>query len=139
MIHTQRLRLRPFTMSDLDGFVAYRKEPDVARYQSWSEEFTEEDGRAFIESVSSTPFGTPGAWVNLAIEHVSTKRLIGDVAHRREPDGTGAEIGFTLSTAAQGQGHATEAVGALCTLSLESVRTRLRNPKPLLANTTRAT
>ncbi len=33
---TERLRLRPFEAADLPAFVAYRRHPDVARFQSWS-------------------------------------------------------------------------------------------------------
>jgi RimJ/RimL family protein N-acetyltransferase len=32
---TQRLVLRRFGPEDLDAFVAYRSDPEVARYQSW--------------------------------------------------------------------------------------------------------
>ena len=34
-IVTERLRLRPFQVEDLEAFVAYRGDPEVARYQSW--------------------------------------------------------------------------------------------------------
>jgi RimJ/RimL family protein N-acetyltransferase len=34
-ILTKRLRLRPFQADDLPAFVAYRREPEVARYQAW--------------------------------------------------------------------------------------------------------
>ncbi len=34
---TSRLRARAFTAADVDAFVAYRADPDVARYQSWSD------------------------------------------------------------------------------------------------------
>jgi RimJ/RimL family protein N-acetyltransferase len=32
---TQRLVLRRFRPEDLDAFVAYRSDPETARYQSW--------------------------------------------------------------------------------------------------------
>jgi len=34
-IVTERLSLRPFRVDDLAAFVAYRSDPEVARYQSW--------------------------------------------------------------------------------------------------------
>ncbi len=34
-IETARLRLRRFAEADLPAFIAYRNDPDVARYQSW--------------------------------------------------------------------------------------------------------
>ena len=33
VLHTPRLMLRRFTVADLDAFVAYRAEPEVARYE----------------------------------------------------------------------------------------------------------
>ena len=47
---TPRLRARAFTLADLDEFVAYRADPDVARYQSWSD-YTAGAGRALIASM----------------------------------------------------------------------------------------
>ena len=118
MIVTTRLRLRPFTMADLDALLAYRRDPEVARYQSWSETFSEADGRAFIEAVSSTPLGTPNEWVNYVIER--TGAVIGDVGLRVGSEG--AQIGFTLSRTHQGHGYAAEAVEALCDFALQRCR-----------------
>ena len=35
MLTTERLVLRRFRPEDLDAFVAYRSDPQVARYQGW--------------------------------------------------------------------------------------------------------
>ena len=42
-IVTSRLLLRPFRAEDLGAFVAYRSQPDVARYQSWDSSFSMTD------------------------------------------------------------------------------------------------
>ena len=47
---TARLRARSFSAADVDAFVGYRANPDVARYQSWSD-YTLERGEAFVGSL----------------------------------------------------------------------------------------
>jgi len=42
-IATERLILRAFQADDLEAFVAYRSDPEVARYQSWDPTYF--DGR----------------------------------------------------------------------------------------------
>jgi len=39
-IVTERLSLRPFRVDDLAAFVAYRSDPEVARYQSWDSTYS---------------------------------------------------------------------------------------------------
>jgi RimJ/RimL family protein N-acetyltransferase len=123
-ITTARLRIRPFIADDLGALLAYRRDPEVARYQSWSETFTEAEGRAFIDAVTRTPFGTPGAWINLGIELTATRELLGDVAFRVASDGSAGEIGFTLAREQHGRGYASEAVGAFCDFALRTLPLR---------------
>ena len=47
ILETDRLKLRPFQMSDLDPFVAYRSDPEVARYQGWDAPYPVEKSRRF--------------------------------------------------------------------------------------------
>ncbi len=47
-LETSRLRLRHFTDSDLPAFMAYRNDPEVARYQSW-EGISEPEAHAFLQ------------------------------------------------------------------------------------------
>lgn len=42
---TSRLIARPFTDEDLEPFVAYRQDPEVARHQGWSD-YTLEEGHS---------------------------------------------------------------------------------------------
>ena len=110
---TPRLRVRPFIAGDLDAFVAYRADRDVARYQSWSD-YTREQGRALIESMRGSRPGTPGDWYQFALEERTDKVLVGDLAlqvNQSEP--REAEIGFTLAPGQQGRGYGTEALQAL--------------------------
>jgi aminoglycoside 6'-N-acetyltransferase len=108
-IATPRLILRPFAAGDLAALLGYRRDPEVARYQSWWPDFSEAEGRAFLSHVAAHQLGE-AEWVNLAV--TLGGEVIGDVGLcRRGPDE--AELGFTFSRAYQGRGLAREAVAAL--------------------------
>jgi RimJ/RimL family protein N-acetyltransferase len=105
-----RLRLRRFREADLPFFCRYRADPEIARYQSWSD-FTEADGRRFFDDQSKLDPDTPGAWFQFAIELRSTGEMVGDCAlHTLATDARQAEIGFTLASHCQRQGYAAEAL-----------------------------
>ncbi len=109
-LETTRLRLRHFKDSDLPLFIAYRNDPEVARYQSW-EGISEPEARAFIQEQKKIQPGVPGQGFQIALELKATGVLIGDCYFTiNQLDKRQAEIGFTLSRAYQGQGFATEAV-----------------------------
>jgi RimJ/RimL family protein N-acetyltransferase len=109
-LETTRLRLRHFVDSDLLAFMAYRNDPEVARYQSW-ESMNEPEARAFIQKQQEIQPGIPGQGFQIAIELKETGILIGDCYFiMNELDNCQAEIGFSLSRAYQRQGFATEAV-----------------------------
>lgn len=108
---TPRLVLRPFRPDDLASFVAYRSEPDNARYQGWDAPFPAEAGARFIAEMMLQTVDEPGSWRQIAIERKADGVLIGDCAlHFLADAPRQAEIGFTLARAAQGHGYATEAV-----------------------------
>jgi RimJ/RimL family protein N-acetyltransferase len=112
-LETGRLIIRRFLPDDLDSFVAYRADPDVARFQSW-ENFTLTAGIAFIAEMARQHPDTPGEWFQFAIELKSAGRMIGDCAlHAFADRRTEAEIGFSIASAYQGRGYAGEAVAGL--------------------------
>ena len=111
-LESERLVLRRFADSDLEPFLAYRNDPEVARYQSW-DSYTEREATAMIEEMKSLQPGTPGEWFQFAIESKETGALLGDCALRVEEDGRQAEVGFTLAREHQGRGYASEAVSRL--------------------------
>jgi RimJ/RimL family protein N-acetyltransferase len=107
---TRRLQARRVHLDDLDPFVAYRSDPEVARYQSWSD-YTVEQGRALITSQQGIDPGIPGAWYQIALESRGDGGLVGDLAlHVSFGDRRLAEIGFTLARSFQGKGLAGEAL-----------------------------
>lgn len=109
-IETPRLSIDRFQLADAPVLAAYRSDPDVARWQSWSAPYSEEQATAFIESMADSEVGRPGDRINLAIRNGG--EVIGDVyLHVLADTPHVAEIGITLAGDAQGQGLATEALG----------------------------
>ena len=109
-IESERLILRRFEDSDVTPFVAYRKDPEVARYQSW-DPCDEQEAKAIIRETGAARVGVPGEWFGFAIESKEAGTLIGDCALRiDEHEPYRAEVGFTLAREYQGRGFASEAV-----------------------------
>lgn len=119
---TARLDVRRFTRADVAAFSAYRADPDVARYQSWSD-FSVDQGRALVESMRHVELGTPGEWYQLALEDRSRRVLVGDLASKVSAvEPREMEIGFTLAREQQGRGYATEALQGLLDHALFEMR-----------------
>jgi RimJ/RimL family protein N-acetyltransferase len=110
-IPTQELVLRAFRDDDLDEFLAYRNDPEVARFQDW-EGISREAALAFLRRNAQSSLGPPGQWQQIAIALNSSDRLIGDIGLFRRGDGS-AELGFTLARRHQGLGLAREALAGL--------------------------
>lgn len=122
ILETQRLKLRPFQKSDLTPFVAYRSDPEVARYQGWDAPYPVEKAVAFIEEMAQSTPGTNGNWYQFAVELQETGAMIGDCAfHTLAQDNRQAEIGFSFARSYQGFGYATEAVNRLLTYLFEAL------------------
>jgi RimJ/RimL family protein N-acetyltransferase len=112
-LESDRLILRRFTGADLPTLLAYRNDPEIARYQSW-ESFSEDEAQAFLQEQQALEPGTPGKWFQFAMELKSSEVLIGDCALHVDKQGQQGEIGFTLARQHQGSGFATEAVSRVC-------------------------
>lgn len=112
-IETARLRVRRFGDGDLPAFLAYRNDPEVARYQSW-QVTSEEQARDFFAYLHGAEPGRPGNGFQFALALRADNRLIGDVYLRLlDYDERQAEIGYTLARAWHGQGYAGEGVRAV--------------------------
>lgn len=110
---TARLRVRRFGRDDVPAFVAYRADPEVARFQSWSD-YTEHLGIALIESMQGAEPGVPGEWYQFALADRTSGWLVGDLALKVDEDEPRvAEVGFTIAPEHQGKGYAAEALEAM--------------------------
>lgn len=108
-----RLTLRAFTMADVQAFLAYRNDPDVARYQSW-ESCSPAEAMRLVVDQHGKDAGAPGEWRQIAIALRETDALIGDCALKvHAPEGQQAIFGITLAQSHQGQGYAYEALACL--------------------------
>jgi RimJ/RimL family protein N-acetyltransferase len=113
-IVTERLRLRRFQADDLPAFVAYRSEPEIARYQSWDATYSLADAERFLASQAGVEFGAQGEWVQVAVIDRLSETLCGDCAVRVISDQPAtAEVGVTFAPDRQGFGLATEALAAV--------------------------
>lgn len=126
-LETPRLILRRLRPEDAAAFAAYRNDPEVARYQSWSAYDLEAATALILDQRSAVP-GTPGTWFQFALERRADGVLVGDCGLRtEESDPKRGELGFTVARAHQRHGYAREAVSrvldhAFGALGFEAVR-----------------
>jgi RimJ/RimL family protein N-acetyltransferase len=120
---TDRLLIEPLAVADTAEFVAYRSDPNVARWQSWPPSYTEADARALIEKQPASDLPEPGEWIQLALHDARRRMLHGDVAvHVSSDQPDTFEVGVTLATASQGQGLGAEAVTQVLSYLFEESR-----------------
>jgi RimJ/RimL family protein N-acetyltransferase len=120
-IETARLILRRFRESDLASFMAYRNDPEVARYQSW-ESITRRDAMHFIAEQSRREPGVVGKWFQFAAESKGDGILAGDCALLLLKSAPRiGEIGYTFARAYQGNGLATEAARAVIDYAFDTL------------------
>lgn len=104
------LIIRPFSLNDLTAFTAYRADPNVARYQSWTD-YHYQDALSLFNSTHYQDFAKAGQWYQLAISD-QHELLMGDLAVHFIDDSQ-VEVGFTIAPAFQGQGIAAQALTRL--------------------------
>ena len=111
---TKRLSIEPLALPDLEPFVKYRQDPAIARYQSWDESYSLDQGLALIQSQAGVLLPEKGEWLQLGLHDRHSGQLIGDVAiHFLADQSDCYELGFTVAKECQGLGYAKEAVEKL--------------------------
>ncbi|HYL58536.1 MAG TPA: GNAT family N-acetyltransferase [Candidatus Acidoferrales bacterium] len=120
-LESPRLLIRRFRESDLASFMAYRNDPEVARYQSW-ESITRIEARKFIAQQIRNRPGVPGRWFQFAVELKDGGALAGDCAlHVMKSAPRIAELGYSFARAYQHRGFATEAARAVVDYAFETL------------------
>jgi aminoglycoside 6'-N-acetyltransferase len=104
----RRLLIRPLRLADAEVVAAYRSDPTVARYQSWSPPYAVSDAQ---ELVGGDPLA-PG-WFQSALVLRGDNLLIGDIGVNLHENLMQAEIGLTLRAESHGVGYGSEAVARL--------------------------
>lgn len=95
-----------------DGFVAYRRDPQIARFQSWDTNYTRDDALRLIGEQARLTFPSKGTWMQFAVRS-SGGELLGDLAVHAVADQPDTyELGITVKGTAQGKGFASAALGA---------------------------
>ena len=111
---TDRLSIEPLAMRDLDSFVSYRQDAEIARFQGWEPSYSKAQAIDLIESQTGVELPSKGQWLQLAIHNRVSGEHLGDLAiHRLEDTDPTYEIGFTIAKKHQGNGFAIEAAGKL--------------------------
>ena len=114
----RRISLRRLEVDDLAAFQAYRRDPEVARYQGWK--IVDDDAaRSFLEKMRTAPMFLRDKWFQLGIALRETQELIGDVGVCVDSERSSAEIGFTVNPRFQGQGLASEAVQEITSRTMQ--------------------
>ncbi|MGO4438467.1 GNAT family N-acetyltransferase [Rhizobium sp. RAF56] len=115
-IETERLILRPHTISDFDAYAAMWREPGVFRFIGGVAMSREESWTRLLRTAGVWHFLGFGF---LVVEERSSGRFLGEAGFhdlRRDmhpsPEGS-MEAGWALCHSAQGRGYATEAMRAL--------------------------
>jgi aminoglycoside 6'-N-acetyltransferase len=101
------VRLRALRADDIDDFLAYRSDPEVARYQGLQPMDREAAPVALREAMPS-PW-REGDWAQIGIARAEDDRLSGDIGLLRERPAQ-VQLGFSLARGAQGRGWAHTAV-----------------------------
>jgi RimJ/RimL family protein N-acetyltransferase len=110
-IETERLSLRYFEKSDLDGVMAYHSLPEVQRYLDWKARDRVECKAALEGMCAQRRLNRPGDTLTLAVERQSDGVLIGQVSLRwTDATAAQAEIRFVFNPLYRRQGYASEAV-----------------------------
>ena len=112
-LETNRLRIRHFQDSDLESFLAYRNDPEVARYQGWDVPYPREKALEFVQEMKAKDPGVQGEWFQAAIEENATGEIVGDLAYFLKKDDPQAYIGFTIARLHWRKGYGIEAIRRL--------------------------
>ena len=114
-IRTERLLLRELRADDHDDMHAYALDPDTVRFMEWGPN-TPEVTRERMAFVLDQQTRWPRDTVDLAVELVAARRMIGSISLRRDGRG-GADFGYAYGSPWWRKGYGFEAAQALATVA----------------------
>jgi RimJ/RimL family protein N-acetyltransferase len=118
---TDRMRLRPYRLTDFDEFADLHGRDDVALYLPW-ETRDAEASRAALERHQSLSLEASGDGITLAGFDKDTGRLVGEfVLFLRSVEHRGGEVGYVVHPDFQGRGLATEGARAMLQVGFEAL------------------
>src|SRR4026208_2104113 len=116
LLRTERLTLRPFQDSDVEGALSYRDDREFARFLPHiPQPFTRRDAEAFVALNISEPWERSPTF---AVVRDGT--LIGTVNFEVDADTRTAMLGYAMGRAWWGRGLATEAARAAIAWAVDS-------------------
>lgn len=119
-IETERLRLRSWSMDDLDAFASLYGEPEVVRFLY--DEPLSVDAAAVRLAQYRDHLPEPDRWMNLVVERRDSSAFLGTVGLNQRSDvHRQVELGYVFSPGSSGNGYATEAAAAMVSLAFEQV------------------
>jgi RimJ/RimL family protein N-acetyltransferase len=119
-IETERLRLRMFRQSDLDGYAAMCGDPEVMKFLGDGKPLTRIDAwRHMALVIGHWQLRGYGMW---CVESKQTGRMIGRIGAWYPEGWPGEEIGWTLCRECWGNGFATEAARASLAYVFETLQ-----------------
>jgi [ribosomal protein S5]-alanine N-acetyltransferase len=119
-LHTERLRLRPFTDADADALFALHSNAFVLRY--WDSPPWTDRARAQHFLTRCRQLADDGTGARLAIDRASDGTFLGWITLTDwNPDFRSASLGYCLTEAAWGHGYATEAARGVLRWGFETL------------------
>ena len=113
LLETDHLRIRQFQDSDLESFLGYRNDPEVARYQGRDVPYPREKALEFIAEMKAKETPVQDEWFQAAIEEVRSGIMVGDAAFYLKKDDPQAYVGCTIARSYWRNGYGLEATRRL--------------------------
>jgi RimJ/RimL family protein N-acetyltransferase len=136
MLHTERLRLRPFNSIDIQDTQASCADPLTQRWLPLPYPYTLDDAAAWCTTIAHT-LRESGDGIHFAVTDVLTKRLMGTVGLKKTDwRALTSEVGYWVSPWARGQGIAAEATRAVAQWLLIDQQFQRLELRAARANTT---
>ncbi|MDP5211299.1 GNAT family N-acetyltransferase [Microbulbifer sp. 2205BS26-8] len=79
ILKTERFIIRSFEEKDLEAFAQYRSQPEIAKFQNWTD-YSYQNALDLFKAIDYSNFNIDGNWYQLAIVKKKTDELIGDLA-----------------------------------------------------------